>query len=397
MRCSAVNCMNGNKHIKFGKEIHTNQSEQQFSINQRLDYYKKRLELEQNRNDLLERGMLAFGIFAGLISLVGGCRLIVEQAEYFAKKRVKNQKKIQSSLNDVVVREFTYLTNDKTIPTIDTCKSLNASLKEHLIQQVNYLKSDNEIRQKSGAKLSNRLILNGLPGVGKSFYPKILAKSIGAKYKEIKYADINSKWAGEGVEKMQAIFDDIIETASKSPKENFVVCLNEIDSIVQPIESYVNSGRGGHWLTKMEQRSTFLDCIEDLKNKVPNVIIIGTTNISPKTGALDSAAMSRFQEILEVPLPDSNALYEALVYRILDASEEKEFLKNNEKQLRLLAQNMEKEKYSFRDLDNIYESSRRYLLNDLLKEKNTVYSIEHLQKAFKNHGLTDGKIAGVHK
>ncbi len=248
--------------------------------------------------------------------------------------------------------------------------------------------------EKSGAKLSNRLILNGPPRSGKSFYAKSLAKSTESKYKEIKYADINSKWAGEGVEKMQYIFDDIIKTASESPKENFVVCFNEIDSVVQPVEKYATDSKGSYWLSKMEQRSTFLDYIEELNEKVPNVTIIGTTNISPKSGGLDGAAMSRFQNIIEVSLPNNNALYEALKMRIQEFISGKEFIGANDKNLQILAKKMEDEKYSFRDLDNLVNTSRNYLLNDLAKNKEAKYKIEHLQNAFENHGLTDGTISG---
>ena len=54
------------------------------------------------------------------------------------------------------------------------------------------------------------------------------------------------------------------------------------------------------------------ELMELLKEKAPNVTIIGTTNISPKNNGLDGAAMSRFQNLIEVPFPDKDCLYEAL-------------------------------------------------------------------------------------
>ncbi|MBR1373411.1 hypothetical protein IJ556_03050, partial [bacterium] len=115
---------------------------------------------------------------------------------------------------------------------------------------------------------------------------------------------------------------------------------------------------------------------------------------SPKSGGLDGAAMSRFQNIIEVPLPNNNALYEALKMRIQEFISGKEFIGANDKNLQILAKKMEDEKYSFRDLDNLVNTSRNYLLNDLAKNKEAKYKIEHLQNAFENHGLTDGTISG---
>ena len=53
---------------------------------------------------------------------------------------------------------------------------------------------------------------------------------------------------------------------------------------------------------------------------------------------------------------------------------------------------MEAKKYSFRDLENIIMSSKKYYLEDLLKDKNKDYSIEYLKKGMDSKTITDGDI-----
>ena len=87
---------------------------------------------------------------------------------------------------------------------------------------------------------------------------------------------------------------------------------NEIDAVLVPADKISDKTKGTHWVNKLEERSVFLNSLEELKEKTPNVMIIGTTNLSPKNNGLDRVAMSRFQNLTEVPYPDKDCLYEAL-------------------------------------------------------------------------------------
>jgi len=58
-------------------------------------------------------------------------------------------------------------------------------------------------------------------------------------------------------------------------------------------------------------------------------------------------------------------------------------------------QQLEARKCSYRDLNNIIESSKNYYLRDYLKDKNSCYKYEYLEKALKDVNLTDGEISGA--
>jgi len=53
---------------------------------------------------------------------------------------------------------------------------------------------------------------------------------------------------------------------------------------------------------------------------------------------------------------------------------------------------MEQKGYSFRDLESIVNTSKRYYAEDLLKDKNKVFCFEYLEKAVKTPNITDGQL-----
>ena len=148
-------------------------------------------------------------------------------------------------------------------------------------------------------------------------------------------------------------------------------------------------------MTKLEHRSVFLNYLDELKSKAPNVIVIGTTNLSPRNNNLDRATLSRFKNILELPMPNEECLFEALK-RNLKTIDEGKFIETNSLELKKLAQKLTSRKSSFRDLENIVEKSKNYYLDDLLKDKEKSYNMEYLKKAESNLSLTDGEM-GVKK
>ena len=342
---------------------------------------------EEEKLKLLKMSLIALGCFGATITLCQGINTIVKQAEFNARKELAKNKKLELKTFD----EFQSLAQEIKVPVLEKCKSLNETLRGILQVQADLKIADQELIDKTGAKRINRLILNGKPGTGKSFFAKIYAKTIGADYLQVNYADINSKWAGESVEKMKAVFDYAMKMGQKEPKKDFVLVFNEIDSIIQPIEKYSNSSSGGtYWIGKIEQRAAFLEFIENLAEKAPNVTVIGTTNLAPEKRTLDGAALSRFQNIYEVPLPTKNILHEALKMNLQIGNEYREFAESNDASLAKLAQTMESKGFSFRDLDNVIETSKRHYFRDAMKDKNAKFNIKYLNKAIEEHKLTDG-------
>ena len=287
---------------------------------------------------------------------------------------------------------FKNLKNDSSIPTLETCKSINPKLKSFLENQLTLIKATEDDLIKTGSpKVANRLLMFGEPGSGKSFFAKIFAKSLDAEYLEIKYSDLNRQYCGEHLENMKHIFDRIIAIAKKKPEQRFVVTFNEIDSLAVPIESL--QGASSHSSFKREERSTFLTYIDELAEKVSNVTLIGTTNVSPKNGGFDGAISSRFKNLIEVSNPDIECMNEALKELIMTLPEGKGFIERNSDRLEDFAQNLTSRKASYRNLNQIVESSKNFYLKDVLKDKNSSFKIEYLEKARDMMGATDGEIA----
>ena len=286
---------------------------------------------------------------------------------------------------------FKSLKNNSQIPTINSCKSIDKNLKAYLEQQINYIKADRSLIDEAGKPMiSNRLLLSGAPGNGKSFFAKIFAKSIDAKYMEVRQSDFNSKWAGEGTANFKKIFESILKEAEKNKGEKYVVCFNEIDTIVQPVEE-LSASQGSHGATLLQHRSVFLNYMDDLSAKAPNVIIVGTTNISPKNHKLDAASLSRFKKIIEVPFPDRQCLYEALKKNLEDIKHGDSFINKHDNELKKLAEDMEKRKFSFRNLETVVDDSKNLFLADALKNKEQDFKFEYLEKAKNNLSISDGE------
>lgn len=287
---------------------------------------------------------------------------------------------------------FESLKDNPNIPTLDTCKSINKNLKTLLENQVNHIRANSELIQNAGSpEFSNRLLLSGAPGNGKSYFAKIFAKTIDADYKEVKQSDFNSKWAGEGTANFKNIFEGILKTAVKNKDKKYVVCFNEIDTIVQPIEILSNS-HGTHGTTLLQHRAVFLNYLDELAEKASNIIVIGTTNISPKNSRLDGASLSRFKKIIEVPFPDKECLYEALKEKLKNIKNSENFLKTNDVNMLKLSEEMEKRKFSFRNLDTVIDEAKNLYLSDAIKDKNQEFKFDYLKRAKENFFATDGEL-----
>lgn len=347
------------------------------SINSDLDYQRK--IVEQN-----ERKIAILGI-TGLTLLFGTFLWNLKTLIELSKNKSRHM--------PVNLRRFESLKNNLKIPNLENCKSVNKDLKTVLQRQVNQLKAGADVLAETGEpQASNRLLLYGTPGTGKSFFSKIFAKSIDAEYMEVMYSDFNSMWAGEGVDNLKKVFEGILKTAKKNPNQKYVVTFNEIDSVVQPVEKLTAPTKGTHFISKLEERSVFLNYLELLKEKAPNVTIIGTTNISPKNNGLDGAAMSRFQNLIEVPFPDKDCLYEALKMNLDKIKNKDKFITDNDTNLKNLAQKMADRKFSFRNLEYIINDAKGYHLDDKMNGKNGDFKFEYLKQAEGKLKVSDGEL-----
>lgn len=328
---------------------------------------------------------------AQLISGVAGLALLGGTI-FFMPKIINKSKNTFKKFNQE--KDFLALANDNKIPTLDSCRSINDKLRNFLQTQVELSNATaEEIRQTGNPSGQNMLMLYGPPGTGKSYFAKIFAKTLKADYQEVKYSDLNKRYIGEHLEHMKDFFENIIKTAKANPEKKYVVTFNEIDSLVLPIEK-ISQGGTGHNAFKVEERSVFLNYLDDIQKQAQNVTIIGTTNVDPRNKGLDGAAMSRFKTKIQIPFPDRVCLSEALKAHINNMPDGAEFIKANEDKLNLLVQSMEKRHFSYRDLDNVVDDSKRRYLQDYMKNKDSKYKFEYLEKAIKDLDISDGEMAG---
>lgn len=289
----------------------------------------------------------------------------------------------------VALQDFKSLKNDKSVPDLGNCKSINKELKTILLHHVNQTKVGSDIISEVGApKPSNRLLLYGPAGIGKSYFAKIMAKSLDAEYKEVLFSDFNSRWSGEHVENLTALFENLISETKNKPDKRFVVTFNEIDAIIRPVEKLADKS----FVTKLEERSVFLNYLEKLQETSPNLTIIGTTNLSPKENGLDKAALSRFQNLVEVPYPDKDCLYEALVMNLDKIKNKDNFIKENESDLKDISKLMAKRKFSFRNLVYVVNEAKNIHLDDKIKDKNKSFEFNYIKEAVNSLKISDGEL-----
>ena len=360
----------------------------QKSISKELPYKGKpapNLYLEEEKNKLLQIGVGSFCLIGALFSINQILSIVENFSKYFSKPQ--NTKKTKDYLQKIT---FNKLAND--IPKSNECKILDRQLNDISETLLLIKNNDTNLVDKLGLTKTNRILLSGKPGIGKTYYSKILARDLDAYYAEFNYKDINSKWIGEHIEKMDYIFKDIIQSAKENPRETYIITLNEIDSLMTPIENLTNNAsHSTHGMVKEEIRSVFLEYLDNISEKCPNIIMIGTTNLKPSDKKLDAATLSRFQEVIELPMPNSEALYQALINTLNKSEYTKAFLEKNKDSLKKFSKLMEEKELSFRDLDSVIKKSKEACFKDLLKDNNKKYEISYLEKALNEIKITDGK------
>ena len=135
---------------------------------------------------------------------------------------------------------------------------------------------------------SSAMSFYGPPGTGKSMAAEAVASKLGKKILRATYADIESKYHGEGPKMVKAIF-------RAAEREDAVLFLDESDSLLSKRLTNVSDG-SAQAINSM--RSQLLICLEQFKG-----IVIFATNLVVN---YDKAFLSRLINI-EFTLPDAEA------------------------------------------------------------------------------------------
>lgn len=149
-----------------------------------------------------------------------------------------------------------------------------------------------EVMQSWTDKRENGLILFGEPGTGKTAFAEAVAGELNLPIIRSGFGALNSKWIGEGAEKLQRLMQD---AKAQAP---CVLFIDEIDALLKQRGSQNVSGEHDKMV------NVFLE--ESVKLRDHPVFLIGATNFIDE---LDDAAIreGRFDFKVEITLPDTKA------------------------------------------------------------------------------------------
>jgi AAA+ superfamily predicted ATPase len=263
---------------------------------------------------------------------------------------------------------------DKMPSLNDDC--INPKSRHFITQVVNILKTPTDIIKYTGAKNPRMVLLHGPTGTGKTFTAKMLAKEMGAEYGEIQFSDLSSEYVGKTAVNISAKFKELSKMARKNPNKQYVVAFNEIDSLINNVEKL-----GANNMHLGQNRTAFLNGLDSIKN-IPNLTIVGTTNINPKSANLDAATLSRLGNIFEIQLPSAKEIMASLKFH-LSKSEAAKDLILNDAELARLAKSIEEKAGAQRDVENIVDTALTdftIAIKDKTNAKDIKLSSDYLQK-----------------
>lgn len=170
---------------------------------------------------------------------------------------------------------------------------LPASVEEKINEAIGTIQVEQKVFDEWGLRsiipnASSAISFYGPPGTGKSMAAEAVASKLGKKILRATYADIESKYHGEGPKMVKAIF-------RAAERDDAVLFLDESDSLLSKRLTNVSDGTG-QAINSM--RSQLLICLEQFRG-----IVIFATNLVVN---YDRAFLSRLINI-EFPVPDQNA------------------------------------------------------------------------------------------
>ena len=170
---------------------------------------------------------------------------------------------------------------------------LEDDAKESILSTINFVKKMDDYLE-IGAEVPAGILLEGLPGTGKSLIAKTIANETNMNYKGVVASDFIQKYVGESAKRIEKEFEDLAK------KGGGILFIDEIDAI--------GTNRVGD--ENKEYRAALnklLDCMSTASEK--NIIVICATNLKEQ---LDPALIreGRIDKIINIPLPDFDSRVE---------------------------------------------------------------------------------------
>ena len=154
-----------------------------------------------------------------------------------------------------------------------------------------------EVLKAYGLTPSNRILLCGPPGCGKSLTAEVLASELGRPLATVRIDSIVSSYLGETSSNLRKVFD----FAAASP---MVLVFDEFDALGKEREDTFEHGE----LRRVV--NAILQMLEDYRGRS---VIVAATN---HEGMLDSAVWRRFEEVLYLKLPTPSQISKLLKVKL---------------------------------------------------------------------------------
>jgi cell division protease FtsH len=199
--------------------------------------------------------------------------------------------------------------NNKINNDIEVLKDLNISLAsfggsneifEECTEVVSYLKNST-LYKNAGAEIPKGILLEGLPGTGKTLLAKAIASEANANFISISASEFVEVFVGVGALKIRNLFNNA--------RNNLpcIIFIDEIDSIGKARGIGLNMGND-------EREQTLNQLLAEMDGFTNNngILVIAATN---RKDVLDSALLrpGRFDRIINVPLPDRDSRKEIIM------------------------------------------------------------------------------------
>ncbi len=148
-----------------------------------------------------------------------------------------------------------------------------------------------EIYREHNLKPTRAILIHGPSGTGKTSIAHAIAKDSKRLLRMAVSSDLTSEYMGATSPKIR----DFFKSAGASP---CVMLLDECDTLLHSRNTQrTNTAREEGDIT-----NTMLQCLDAMH---PNILLVATTNL---LDCVDSAALRRFDHVIEMPLPSASAM-----------------------------------------------------------------------------------------
>jgi transitional endoplasmic reticulum ATPase len=177
---------------------------------------------------------------------------------------------------------------------------LKQDLRRGIIRPIEY----REKAESLGVGINNGVLLEGPPGVGKTYITRALTGELGYPFAEVRASELGSRYVNEGAENVAALFEEAREAAP------CVVFLDEIDSLA-------GNRSDGPQKTNSERKmvTEFLQAMEDIQGT--DILVVGATNLVEDVDAAIRRS-GRFNQTFHVDAPDPQARKEIFGVHLRD-------------------------------------------------------------------------------